>query len=307
MIGRSVARWVESTRLFLPDIGSTRQVPTSVYPETEYQPSKLDLGRWNLTRKGRVLSNADVVVISIPKSGRTWLKVFLKAYFSGVEKQPFSLRYRGRRENNTLDIRFNHDLWEHIVRADLRQRILGKHLTPASVLENKPVLLVAREPKDVMVSLYFHLTRRSRLFRGTISEMLRHDRYGIRPVIWIMNSWMKFLSGRSNFHLVRYEDMHADAAEVFRKVLDFTGHAEIAEDCFQAAMNQASFNSMKKLEASGGSGHKCLQPADASDPESYKVRRGIVGGYRDYLSSEDVDYLNREIRRLDPAYGYACR
>jgi len=39
-----------------------------------------------------------------------------------------------------------------------------------------------------------------------------------------------------------------------------------------------------------------LQPADASDPESYKVRRGEIGGYRHYLSAADIAYLEGKMR-----------
>jgi hypothetical protein len=47
-----------------------------------------------------------------------------------------------------------------------------------------------------------------------------------------------------------------------------------------------------------------LSRADPDDPESFRVRRGIVGGYKDYLSAEQVLDLDREIALLDQRYGY---
>jgi len=40
------------------------------------------------------------------------------------------------------------------------------------------------------------------------------------------------------------------------------------------------------------------------DPESFKVRRGKVGGYREYLSPEDLDYAADALRELDARFGY---
>jgi hypothetical protein len=34
------------------------------------------------------------------------------------------------------------------------------------------------------------------------------------------------------------------------------------------------------------------------------MRRGEVGGYRDYLTARDVAFLEERMRRLDDHYGY---
>lgn len=64
---------------------------------------------------------------------------------------------------------------------------------------------------------------------------------------------------------------------------------------------------MKQLEQkktfwlSGGR----MVPKDASNPHSYKVRRGKVGGYRDYFSEEEIAEIDTQIdARLWPVFGY---
>ena len=47
-----------------------------------------------------------------------------------------------------------------------------------------------------------------------------------------------------------------------------------------------------------------LHPGDVRDPESFKVRRGKVGGYREYLSLEDQKYAADALMKLDPRFGY---
>jgi hypothetical protein len=61
---------------------------------------------------------------------------------------------------------------------------------------------------------------------------------------------------------------------------------------------------MQKLEAAGAFDSKILHPGDVRDPESFKVRRGKIGGYCEYLSAEDQKYAADELMKLDPRFGY---
>ena len=59
---------------------------------------------------------------------------------------------------------------------------------------------------------------------------------------------------------------------------------------FQEALEFSRFENMQKLEAAGAFDSKILHPGDVRDPESFKVRRGKIGGYREYLSAEDQQF-----------------
>ena len=61
---------------------------------------------------------------------------------------------------------------------------------------------------------------------------------------------------------------------------------------------------MKKLEAAGAFDSKILKPGNVTDPESFKVRRGKVGGYREYLTEDDQRYALEAIKQLDARFGY---
>jgi len=48
-----------------------------------------------------------------------------------------------------------------------------------------------------------------------------------------------------------------------------------------------------------------MAPADRSNPDSYKVRRGKVGGYRDYFDDGQIARIDAIIGdRLSPFFGY---
>jgi hypothetical protein len=91
-------------------------------------------------------------------------------------------------------------------------------------------------------------------------------------------------------------------------VLRFLGDGEPDAEAFGHALEFSRFGNMKKLEAAGAFASKILQATNVSDPESFKVRRGKVGGFTDYLLGDDLEYACEAMKKLDPRFGnYAPR
>jgi hypothetical protein len=67
---------------------------------------------------------------------------------------------------------------------------------------------------------------------------------------------------------------------------------------------------MKKLENSGKymlSGGK-MTPRNRNNPDSFKVRKGKVGGFREHFSAEQIEQIDTMInQQLSPVYGYNSR
>jgi hypothetical protein len=69
----------------------------------------------------------------------------------------------------------------------------------------------------------------------------------------------------------------------------------------------ASFENLKMLESrqAFGSFSTRLVPSDRDNPDSYKVRRAKVGGYRDYFEDDQVLEIDSSIgAHLNPMFGY---
>ena len=78
--------------------------------------------------------------------------------------------------------------------------------------------------------------------------------------------------------------------------------AEIRE-----AVEYGSVENMRQREQESGSGlgGGRLRPRDVNNPDSYKVRRAKVGGYRDYFDDEQAARISELLEsRLSPIYGY---
>src|SRR6266536_2800228 len=245
----------------------------SGFPATDKPVSRLRFWRptlrWtrrNFSSRASELSRGNAIIVSIPKSGRTWLRAFLCAYFCKRFGLEFTLRPERYRDSRIPRLIFSHDLFEHRTRRD----------------PNAPV----------------------ELRQKSVSDVLRDKRFGVRAIINTMNDWIDEFSRRDNFILIRYEALHASPAEHFRDLLAVLGESTPDMTMFQEALEFSRFENMQKLEAAGAFDSKILRPGDVRDPESFKVRRGKVGGYREYLSVEDQKYAADALAELDVRFGY---
>jgi hypothetical protein len=268
--------------------------------------------RWtrrNFSSRAGALSGGEVIILSVPKSGRTWIRAFLCAYFCKRFGLEFTLRPERYRDPRVPRLIFSHDLFEHRTKGGLWDRLRGKYLVPRRELSRAKIVLLVRDPRDCFVSLYLQLTRRDphapvELRRKSVSEMLRDRRFGVHAIVNTMNDWIEEFSGRNNFIVIRYEALRASPAEHFRDLLAVLGEAAPDMTMFHEALEFSRFENMQKLEAAGAFDSKILRPGDVRDPESFKVRRGKVGGYREYLSAEDQAFAASALAKLDVRFGY---
>jgi hypothetical protein len=104
--------------------------------------------------------------------------------------------------------------------------------------------------------------------------------------------------------LLRYEDLRGDPVPQLRRIADFLGD-DFTDDQFRDAADFASFSKLKEKERENFFSTSKLQARDTANPDSFKVRRGKVGGYVDYLTPEQTAWVEATIsRELNPVFGY---
>ena len=210
-------------------------------------------------------------------------------------------------------ILFTHDNYikDYTGRPDSKEPFYGKK-----------VVLLARDPRDVTVSNYFQWKFRMKPEKKIINNyppagsdislfdyMLSDHGGSLGDVTNFMNIWASESGKVQDFHLVRYEDLRSNTADTLRKLLDFM-QVDASDQQVEAAVEFSSYDNMKKMEQkntfwlSGGR----MAPGDKDNPDSYKVRRAKVGGYKDYFEDAEVAAIDQMVDDvLDGSYGYRSK
>jgi len=170
--------------------------------------------------------------------------------------------------------------------------------------KDKKIILLARDPKDVVVSAYFHKSKRKkREFNASFSDFLRDDVGSLKTYLAFLNSWANTKDVTDRL-IVRYEEMHSEPVAVLRGIFDFAGVKDISTENITSAIEFGRFDNMRELEKSDALGSDRLRPVDSNDESTYKTRKGEVGGFVDHFSEDDLGYADSLIKDLDPIFGY---
>ena len=271
------------------------------------------LERWLRGREEfKKLQRADWVLMSWGKSGRTWLRVMLsrayqlKAGLDADELLDFdNLR---QRDSGLPAVFFTHNNYLRDYTGNWQSK---RHF------QGKRIVLLVRDPRDVAVSQFFQWRFRMRPNKKFINDYPPHgadvdtwdfvlDRQaGVPRIVDYFNGWARAMPELKDVMVVRYEDMRVEPERVLAEILAFTGTAVSAEQV-REAVEFASYDTMKKMEQDTffkGSGAR-VRPGDRDNPQSFKVRKAKVGGYRDYFTDEQCERLDAQVAQLDPMFGY---
>lgn len=292
-------------------------VPTGILPPALRVPlRKHFLAKLELAKARR----AKLLIIAHPKSGNTWLKVMLSRLYQVRYGLPASLLINSNefalRNPAIPSIAATNGYYSH-------EGVIGDLLSAnasESELRHKPIVFLARNPCDIAVSWYFQFTKRQSAHkqelinhfidhpidrrRISLWDFVRHSDIGLPFLIEYLNIWERNLAHLDQGLLIRYEELRARPVETLQRVTALMGETFSAAE-IQEAVDFGSFDNLRKLESQGFFRQGGLTLRNPKDPNSFKVRRGKVNGYRDYFSPEQVAELETLVRaHLSPTLGY---
>jgi hypothetical protein len=258
------------------------------------------------------LQRSDWVLMSWGKSGRTWLRVMLSRAYQlkgglyASELLDFD-NLKGH-DSQLPAVFFTHNnyLRDYTGNPTSKRHFMGKR-----------VVLLVRDPRDVAVSQFFQWQFRMRPNKKFINDYPPHgadidawdfvlnEEAGVPRIVDYFNGWVDAIPELKDVLIVRYEDMRSEPGEVLAKILAFTG-TDVTAEQVEEAVEFAAYDNMKKMEQDKffkGSGAR-VKPGDKNNPQSFKVRKAKVGGYRDYFTDEQCEQLEQMVAKLDPMFGY---
>jgi hypothetical protein len=274
------------------------------------------IGRWVRGREeARKLARTDHVLMSWGKSGRTWLRVMLSRFYQVAHGTPEGLMLEFDNLHR-LDPRIPALFFTH---SNYLRDYTGDWTTKKAFYDKK-VLMLVRDPRDVAVSQYYQWKYRMRPVKKLLNDYPPHGAEvalfdfvmdagaGLPKVIEFFEIWQRELPKVKASLVVRYEDMRADPGAVLGQVLGFLGTPGSPEQIADAVA-YASYDNMKRLEQDQVywlSGSR-LAAGDPANPQSYKVRRAKVGGWRDDFPAEEVAAIDALLAaRPVPPFGYGA-
>lgn len=234
------------------------------------EPNILRKARWAVHRR-----TSPNWFISFPKSGRTWTKSIVEEYVRRrAGAPPFNY------EDYAPWLRTGP--WRQVprlvfVHPHCRETDPGVTQAYIGSLRERNVVILVRDPREVVVTYYFRLRKRMRDARAaslSLSEFLRDEETGIRRVVDFTNAWFR-TEGRFHSRLfLRFEDVQAEPEKEISRFLKFL---QIPVD--------------KNL----------LNEVISSTPD--RTTRAIEDESV-VLTPADLAFLDEAARELDPALGY---
>ena len=275
-----------------------------------------------------------VWLASYPKSGNTWLRFFLYAYFKldpdkddRIDLNDPGLRYFSTQDVNkawfepfldkpvaqmTPADAARHRRASHLKIAETAPGVVmvkthnafiadhGVHNVTAEATAG--ALYIVRNPLDVVSSLKDHFGHKSigAAIRQLNSRGWRIPADANRAPNFV-GSWSENVESwiglrRAGVFPVRYEDMLAEPEKVFGWIIGVLGH-DLDEAKLRWALDLTLFSRMQSAEAETG-----FEESPRGGPAFF--RRGVAGGWRDALSAGQVKQIVEANYAMMRKFGY---
>ncbi|MFZ6027637.1 MAG: sulfotransferase domain-containing protein [Chloroflexota bacterium] len=270
---------------------------------------------------------------SYPKSGNTWVRVFLTNYLRGGNapvdinalmggpiasaRQCFDewVGVEASLLDDALIERLRPDVYRCMVRENpemLYMKVhdawrctdLGDALFPADVTAG--VIYIVRNPLDLLASVAHHYG----MTPAAAAAMLGDADYAIARSLGALNdqlrqrlgtwsdhvrSWIDFSQLRT--HAVRYEDLLACPEDAFARIVHFCG-LPFCQERLHQAMRFSRFDELQRQEREKGFREQFFEASGAF------FRRGRAGGWREELSPELVAQVLADHGAVMRRFGY---
>ncbi|CAK1581636.1 unnamed protein product [Parnassius mnemosyne] len=261
---------------------------------------------------------SDVFVVTFPRSGTTWMQelvwLILKNFdYEKALETPLTVRYAFLEPDMFLnhnempgmlhDEKFKKTVEENMppvqkVLSMASPRFIKSHLPlsllPPKLLDTCKVFYVARDPRDVVVSFYHH----SKLMKMLLDEVdfVTYWELFINDLIpWgpqfehVKEAWR--MRNHPNMLFLFYEDLSKDLPACVRRVAKFLGK-EITKEQIEKLCEHLKIDNFKKNKSVNYDNLKGI--GLLNEKESF-IRKGKVGGWRDYFDEKMTEQAQRWI------------
>lgn len=241
---------------------------------------------------------SDILLISYPKTGTTWLQEILWLLTNNLD-------YENAKKKTIFErfpyIEFPTPGIKTITQMKNR-RLLKTHLAPDLLnldggeqadcehcgIGTPKIIAIVRDPKDVLVS-YYHFCRMNNLigFTGTFDEffdLFVKDQLPYGSITQFYNALLNLSQGKFslNILIVKYEDLKSNFANEVNRITQFLSISPLSSDEMSQLKLHTSFEKMAQNPSVNYS--QMVSLGVAREDEQPFMRKGIVGDWKNHLS-----------------------
>lgn len=143
-------------------------------------------------------------------------------------------------------------------------------------------------------------------YDGSIGDFVRDPHFGLEKILRFNLAWFSYCLDQESAcstRVLSYEALRRDPERGLSQLCFFlVPERKVGERQIQKVIAQTSFERMQAKEKAGAFAKKyskALTPGDSSNVESFKVRRGKVGGFADYFTGDDLSFADQLMARYD--------
>ena len=260
---------------------------------------------------------------SYPKSGNTWLRLFLKKYLENMDHNFYLGHFPDFHQSKHLQIDYrnfenpikNWSTLQSLQNLNSKINLIKTHNALCKIgkyeftdkTNTLGVIYLVRDPRDVLVSYAHHLgqTHQQVLKIMLTSNFVEEDTFeGKIFKRSLLGKWSdNYNSWKSckNWEvlIVKYEDLIQKTESEFLRILNFLkkiNGIEINEEKLKESIDETSFEKLKKNEKEKG--------FEEASTHGVFFRKGIVGDWKNNLDDTIYKVLEKEFEIEMEELGY---
>ncbi|KAL3501538.1 hypothetical protein ACH5RR_035987 [Cinchona calisaya] len=257
--------------------------------------------------------NTDILLVTAPKSGTTWLKSLAFTILNRKLYPPTHNHHPLLTKNPhelvpflELNIDFENNKPPPMPNNNVDRRLYSTHFSYVSLPNSAKssackLIYICRDPKDAFISLWHFSNKRRTPEMGTISLEEAFELFcrgvSLGGPFWdhVVGYWQESLKAPDKILFLKYEEMIEQPNIHIKRIADFMGCPFSAEELEASSGNivdeiahLCSFNNLTSLEVNKNG----ISSAGGLRFDIF-FRRGITQDWKNYLTPDMVDRIDR--------------